>query len=117
MQGGARSQNPGDRRPQGRLESLDLETPGISYHPTHKSHESHKSRSLPTRKRRCVPSTYQYTQKAPSWLLDSGSWLLPLELGPPETNKRWQRLEKTSNFSAPQSVLEIAIGLYEDGRA
>jgi len=40
-----------------------------------------------------------------------------LELGPPETNKRWQRLEKTRNLSALQSVLEIAIGLYEDGRA
>ena len=34
-----------------------------------------------------------------------------------EGNKEWQTLEETRNFSAPQSVLEIAIGLYEDGRA
>jgi hypothetical protein len=34
-----------------------------------------------------------------------------------EGNKEWQTLEETRNFSVPQSVLEIAIGLYEDGRA
>src|SRR5258707_13090813 len=86
MQAGARSQNPGARRAQGRLESLDLETPGI-----------HTIRPI-SRMSPISPVRYQHprgdafrphTNTPEGTLLAPGFWLLAPSLGArPSRNKQ-----------------------------
>src|SRR5260221_4778413 len=116
MQAGARSQNPGARRAQGRLESLDLETPGIhTIRPISRMSPISPVRYQHPRGDAFRPHTNTPRRHPPgSWILAPGSFR---GVRPSRNKQAVAKAGKTRNFLALQSVLEIAIGLYEDGRA